>query len=241
MNEKLYSLIERYFDQGLSSSEQEELQAAMQEDSELLTAFELRQEMEHFLETDQKRQQAHQLFEELGEQHFVPEKGSSKVFRLRPVISILALAAAIALILIIWQPWQSGDLYQQYAQHQSINLVERNNEQEVLDRLQNAFNNQEYELAYQEVNKLKSLDTDAQLQLIKGIAALETDRNEDAEKVLEQLAAGGSAYSEDAIWYRGLLAIRLKNWQAARLWLNSLPGDSFWFAKAQALLEELPE
>lgn len=241
MNEKLYSLIEKYFDQGLSSSEQEELQAAMREDSELLAAFELRQEMEHFLETDQKRQQAHQLFEKLGEQHFLPEKSGTKVFRLRPVISILALAAAIALILIVWQPWQSGDLYQQYAQHQAINLVERNNEQESLDRLQNTFNNQEYELAYQEVNKISSLDTDAQLQLIKGITALETGRYEDAKNILEQLAAGTSAYSEDAIWYRGLLAVRLKNWQAARQWLNSLPGDSFWFTKAQALLEELPQ
>lgn len=241
MNEKLYSLIEKYFDQGLSSSEQEELQAAMQEDSELLAAFELRQEMEHFLETDQKRQQAHQLFEKLGEQHFPSEKSSTKIVRLRPLMSILALAAAIALILIIWQPWQSGDLYQHYAQHQSINLVERNSEQETLDRLQNAFNNQEYEFAYQEVSKLKSLETDAQLQLIKGIIAIETGRYEEAKKVLEQLTGGASAYAEDAIWYRGLLAVRLENWQAARQWLSSLAEDSFWYTKAQALLKELPK
>lgn len=241
MDEKLYALIEKYFDQGLSSSEQEELQAAMREDSELLAAFELRKEMEDFLQTDQKRQQTHQLFEELGEQHFLPEKSSTRVFRLRPVISILALAAAIALILVIWQPWQSGDLYQQYAQHQVINLVERNNEQETLDRLQTTFNNQEYELAYQEVNKLNNLDTDAQLQLIKGITALETGRYDEAKNVLEQLTAGRSAYSEDAIWYRGLLAVRLENWQAARQWLTSLPEESFWFTKAQALLKELPK
>jgi hypothetical protein len=236
---KFYTLLDDFFGPGISEADEKAMREQMTSDPSLQEAFDLRKEMEQFLEESPQREQTHQIIDQLGEEFF--QKKEAKRIRLKPLWGILSIAAAIALLIIVWQPWQSASLYQQFAAHQQLSLVERGDQANDLQALQDAFNQADYLTAYQLADKLYQEQPDAQLQLVRGIAALETDQLEAAASDFKNLAAGTSAYQEQAIWYRGLTAVKAEQWTQAQQWLNQLPEDSDYYQEAQQLLTQLPE
>lgn len=236
---KFYTLLDDFFGPGISETEEKDMRKQMANEPTLQEAYDLRQEMEQFLVEAPQREQTHQIFDQLGEEYF--QKKKAKSVRLRPLWGILSVAAAIALLIIVWQPWQSASLYQQFAEHQTINLIERGDQASNIQALQDAFNKRDYSMAYQLAEEIYSLAPDTELQLIRGIAALETDHLQVASSDFESIAEGTSAYQEQAIWYRGLTAVKQERWGQARQWLNKIPTDSDFYPKAEQLLNELPE
>ena len=236
---KFYTLLDNFFGPGISEAEEKEMREQMTHDPSLQEAFDLRQQMEQFLEEAPQREQTHQIIDQLGEEFF--QKKEAKRTRLRPLWGILAVAAAIALFILVWQPWQTDSLYQQFAEHQPINLVERGDQANDLQTLQDAFNKKDYPAAYQLAEQLYERQPDIQLQLIRGIAALETGNLQAATSDFESIASGTSAYQEQAIWYRGLTAVKAEQWAQARQWLIQIPDDSDFYQKANQLLNKLPE
>ena len=121
-----YTLIEKYLQGELNEEEANAFRLRLQEDTALAEEYTLRKSMAIFLEKDRNQASLQPQLEALGKTYFVEEKKAKVIpfYRNRLFIG-LASAAAIALLLIFWNPFQSRSLYDQYAFHQPISLTEK--------------------------------------------------------------------------------------------------------------------
>jgi thioredoxin-like negative regulator of GroEL len=127
-----------------------------------------------------------------------------------------------------------------YDTHRLMNVMIESNSTATLDKIQKAFNNQDYTTANTHLSRLAEYYKDNdELQLYYGISLMETNQHDMARMSFEKIASGNSAFKEEAQWYLALNAFKQNDKTACKDFLSKIPKEAKEYNKAQALLCEL--
>lgn len=227
-------LIEMYLDNAISPTDLLSFEKRLKEEEHLASALTKQSEIHRFL---RNREDRNDLKSMLEKQTIPQGKKPTKVipFYASNWTKLAIGVAAIFLIVMVWQPWVSPDVYQQFAQHKPLSLTERGT-QNNLAELEQTFNGKDYEqsAAFLKIYVAKSPE-DIKAQLYLGISYLELGDYEQAEILLQKIAKGQSVFKEEAIWYSALSNIKQGNNTEALRSLEKLSKDGPYTQKAKEL------
>ena len=243
MNEEDYKLLDQYLQDELTDDQKTALLERLTSDEALAAALELRQQMHTYLRTQAQQPGLEEVMKDLGRTYFAPAKEEIKIVPMaRRRWSVwVGVAAAIALILLIWNPFGPDNLYQAYADHPPLALVEKGDGQALAQQAEVAYQQGDFATAYPLLNELTALSSaNVQLQLALGISALETGRTTKARQFFEELANGNSALRSYGQWYLALSYLKTEDFAQAKIELQKLDdADPALYTKAAQLLEAL--
>ncbi len=249
MEQDNYILIEKYLNGELNEEEVNDFKLRLKEDATFSEEYTLQKSMNIFLEKDRNQPSLEAKLESLGKGFFEEEKNETedKVIpisrnknRNRWLIGLIA-TAAVAALLVFFNPFQQDDLYNQYASHQPISLTEKSEGSDAGTNAESAFNQKNYALAYENITTyLQENPEDLKAELALGISALETGKMEEAISIFEKINAGNSALKNYGTWYLALSYLKQKDFEKAKSFLNQVPkSENTLFEKAQNLLKDL--
>ncbi|MGB3546193.1 MAG: tetratricopeptide repeat protein [Saprospiraceae bacterium] len=243
MTDADYLLIDRYLQAELPAAQAEKLQRRAAAEPGLAAALAERREQHEFLRASAGREQLIQLTDRLGEWHFGAETPVKKLVprRSRRLWTGLAAAAAIALLLLLWNPFRQPDLYQKYALHTPAALVEKGDSDAAAARAEAAFNSGDYATAFPLLTEYaEAHPQDGQAKLLLGIAALEVGNYGAAQRSFKQLRRAGPVMADYGTWYLALTHLKMGDEDTAIALLRDLPGsDPYLAGRAEALLKDL--
>ena len=233
-----YTIIDRYLQGELSAEEQADFELRLQSDAALAAQLNFRQQANTYLRTQQKLPDLEKKMASLSKDYFATaDKAKIRRLARRRLFYVVGVAAAIALLLLVWNPFSSGNMYGTFADHPPLALVERAGNEATAAQAEEALEAGNYKVAYELLRTLsQATPSDPQLQLALGISALETDRFAEAEASFSTLATGNSALKEYGSWYQILLALKKNQAERVRTLLDSVSfSDPALQAKAQEL------
>ena len=234
-------LIEDYLSGKLSPEEIAAVDQRLATDAAFARAFQMQKSMNAFLVRENNKKQLIPQLEELGKKHF--EKTTAKTIGInrRRIFAGLAVAASIALLIFALNQIFQQPLYDQYAIHQPLNLIEKSESAQVAAEAQEQFNNKNYKGAYQSLTTyLEQFPDDTKAILAKGIAALELDQYEDALAIFDQIHKGSTAFQSTGTWYLALTYVKQKNFEKAKEFLYQIPrSEHVLYDKAQELMKRI--
>ena len=235
-----YTKLDQYLQNELPEAERAAFEARLQTEADLAAELQLRQQMDTYLRTQQQLPSLQEKMAALGKQHFAQtDKPRVRQLARRRLFYVLGAAAAVALVLLVWNPFSRGNLYEQFAQHPPLALVERAENQDLATQAEQALESNEFAQAYDLLKELLAANPDnPQLLLALGISALETDRSAEASRYFTELANGSTALSEYGSWYLILTAIKDGNQSLARQYLD---GQTFTDPYLQAQADRLEQ
>jgi tetratricopeptide (TPR) repeat protein len=243
MNEEDYKLLDQYLQGELPDDQKAAFEQQLQTDEALAAELELRQQMHTYLRTQAQQPGLEAAMENLGSTYFSTEEEGAKIVPIgrRRLYLVLGIAAAIALLLLIWNPFGPGNLYKAYAEHPPLALVEKGDAQALAQQAEVAYREEDFAKAYKLLNELTDLSSaNVQLQLALGISALETGRITKARQLFEELAEGNSALRNYGRWYLALSYLKTEEFTQAKTELQKLDNsDPALYDKAAQLLEAL--
>ena len=161
-------------------------------------------------------------------------------------ILLISLAAAIILLLVFGGRMLFEDKagsFEQFAQHQPLSLTERGEGDNGISAAEAAFNEGRYKEAIPPLREYLELNKeDARARLALGIAHLEKGDNDEAVRLLTEVAERGGSVAPYGNWYLALAAVRRDDKAAARRYLDRIPaGDAFLDDRVAGLREVLEE
>ena len=227
MKEEDYKSIDQYLQKELGNDEQQAFKQRLKEDNAFAKAYKESRQMTNYLQASLKQPALEEELAHLGKQYFKNETTSKAKLVRMPMLRIgLAIAAAIALLVVVWNPFNSGGLYVQFAQHPSLALVEKSASSELIQKAEKAYTSGQYEAAYLALSEvLKSEPNNVQAKLALGISALETDRIEKAQSIFGELANGSSSLKTYGNWYLALSYIKQGENEKAKPFLEKIGND----------------
>ena len=242
MKEQDNILLDAYFNGLLAEKEAELVRRRAAEEPAFAAAFQLRQEMEQWLQQEPGRQAVLETLTAVGKNSFretvqTPLKVVSLNWR-----RALLIAASFALVLVA--TWYLGSSqqpdYEQYAQHTPISFTERGNNEALQSAAETDFSQEQYARALLSLDALLLQNPDNLIAaLYKGICLIELDRATEARQVLQPLADGASALRGDAQWYTALSYLKEKNTVQCKASLQQIGAGTDHYEKAQELLKAL--
>ena len=184
--------------------------------------------------------------EDLGNIHInniekiIPKK-EVKVFSLMKYSKYLVAASLVLFASLIWMNSDDATLnYDDYANHDTLELVVRGNNEVDFLKAEKAFNTQKYALAQSELELLLKKDaTKVELQLYLAICLIEQNKFELADSILTKIVKGNSIYKNKAIWNLGLSKLKQKDYSSCKLVLTSLPKSADDYTQAAKILKKL--
>ncbi len=243
MKEEDYKKIDQYLQGELPKEENALFQSRLSEDQEFAAAFEIRQQMTNYLQASLQQPALEAKMEEFGKQYFKESTPSSGKRVKMPFLRIgLAIAAAIALLLMVWNPFNSVNLYTQYAAaHPPLALVEKNAATNLAQKAEQAYANKEYENAYIALSEIIQTEpNNVQASLALGISALESGRINEAQSIFNNLANGSSILKSYGQWYLALSYLKTDENEKAKSILETLDNNEPALKKkATELLKKL--
>lgn len=249
MEKDNYTLIEKYLNGELNEEEIKNFKTRLNEDAAFSEEYTLQKSMNIFLEKDRNQPSLKSKLETIGGDFFKEEKNEEKPKvipisrnknRNRWLVGLIA-TAAIAVLLVMFNPFQPQDLYQQYASHQSISLTEKSSGSDAGTNAEQAFNQKNYALAFENLTiYLQENPDDQKAQLALGISALESGKTEEAISIFTKINVGSSALKNYGTWYLALSYLKQKDFEKTKTFLNQIPSsEKKLFEKAQSLLKDL--
>ena len=237
-----YLKIDQYLQGELPADEIKDFEQRLKEEEDLAAEYEMRQQMNTYLRTQERLPELQKKMAELNSQHFGenPKPALRSIAR-RRLFMVVGLAAAIALLLLVWNPFSQGQLYDQFADHPALALVEKGETEEQLSSAAQAFENGDFAEAYRLLKSVEATElNNPQVYLALGISALETNQMTEAQQIFADLAGGDSALREYGIWYQALSFVKAEDYEAAKeLLQNNQLNDPQLRQQAAALLAEL--
>ncbi|SER24989.1 tetratricopeptide repeat protein [Neolewinella agarilytica] len=259
MREEDDVLISRYLAGELTNEEFQAFEDRLPRDPGLKAALRDRRQEMTFLRSEALRPDLDAKMAELAAAHFAasespaenapPEKEVAKEApeaRIRPMRrrtwwAVASVAAAVVLVLMLWNPFAGigEDPYRQFASYQPVYLTEKSSE--VVSSAQaaeTAFNGGDYAAAYNELtNYLRERPEDNEARLARGIAALETERTDEAMAIFRELAEGNTSFQTDGQYYLGLAQLKTGDLATAKATFQAIPiDDPDYGARRRAVL-----
>lgn len=237
-----YMKIDRYLQGELPEEEQQALEARLLEEPELAAELEMRQQMNTYLQTQAQLPDLRDKMAALSQEHFGQlDKPKVRQLARRRLFYTVALAAAFALLFLLWDPFGSANLYPQFADHPQLALVEKGDQEVLATQAEQAFEAGDYQTAYDALTGLRNQQVDdPQVLLALGISALELGQLEEARQTFEQLADGQTTLREYGSWYLILTYLKEGNVETTKTLLQqTVFTDSFLDSKAKLLQQKL--
>lgn len=247
MEKNNYTLIEKYLNGELNEEEILSFKTRLTEDTDFAQEYNLQKSMNIFLEKDKNAPALKKQFAKLGSEFF-QEKNNEKVIPIdrkkgnrRSLYGMIGAIAAIALLLFIFNPFQSGNLYDQYAAHQPLALTEKSTNASIATEAETFFNQKKYDLAYKNITMyLQENSDDQKAQLVLGISALEIGKDEEARAIFQKIHEGNSALKNYGTWYLALAYLKNKDFDQTKNYLKQIPNsERSLYTKAEKLLGEM--
>lgn len=240
MNEENDILISRFLAADLPPPELAAFEARLAAEPELVAELQRRKEELTFLKTEAALPHLETQMAALAAQHFLAgsedttaqeaqtqvqtkdkEEQGTKTAKVRSLnwkrwLPATGIAAAVALVLLIWNPFTSSDPYQQFAQYAPLSLTEKSSANEAsVTAAQEAFNSGNYAEAHtQLIIYLQQNPDDNEARLAFGISALETNQDAEARAVFTQLANGTTTFKDDGQFYLALAYFKAEDARA---------------------------
>ncbi len=241
--EQDYKLIEDYLAGNLDKSQIAFFEKRLASDKSFAETFQLQKSMNAFLVKENKKEELLPKLEALGEKHFDGQEATIKPIKRRRIFVGLALAASVAVLIFALNTFFQKPLYQQFADHQALNLIEKGTTEELAQQAQNQFNAKDYTNAYQSLNEyLIKNPNDTKVLLAKGICALELNKYEEAKSIFEKIKNGNSLLKSNGTWYLALTYLKQDNIDQAKIILSEIPeSGTFYSEKAKKLRSKIGE
>jgi len=237
-----FTLIDKYFKNELTASDQVEFNQQLDSDPVFAEEFAFQRSMHIYSEGIQHKAQLTQKLNNLGQEFFTKEAKpkSAKIIK-NKFFRVLVSAAAIGLLLIMFNPFSSQDLYQNFAQHRNLALIVKSDNSDWAKKAEHDFNTQNYNQAIVDLNAyLKENPNHQRALLALGISHLETNQTEEAIQIFSKIKAGNSTLNNYGTWYLALTYVKNKDFEKANQLLKEIPSsDKGLYAQAQKLMKEL--
>ncbi len=237
--------IEKYLDGQMSAEERADFEKKISETPTLKEELQLHKEMRQFLSKRDKRLQLEQQLQQIEAEYFSQHSQAGKtVERLTSVFrrhwAIMAMAASFALLITAYFLFRTS-LYDQFATHPPLALVEKSASQEQLQyEAETAFNSQHYEQAEGLLEQLLHNYPDNDLiRIYLGIAKMEVGKVQEARELFTKVASEDPAVREFAQWNLVLSYLKTGDKERCRELARKFSQDSPYFGKAQELLKKL--
>ena len=243
MQEQDNTLLDAYFNGLLAENEAESVRRRAAEDPEFASAFQLRHDIEQWLQQEPGRQAVSETLASVGKDFFrkTSEEKPLQVLRVNWKRALL-LAASFALVLFAtWYLGTPGQAsYEQYALHTPLTFTERGATETLQSAAETDFGQGRYDRALFSLDALlRQNPGNLTATLYKGICLIELDRAAEARSVLQPLAGGASALRGDAQWYIALSYLKENNTDQCKSNLQQIGAGSDHYDKAQKLLKSL--
>ena len=249
MNNDTIARIDRYLNGAMNAAEQAAFEAEVEADPSLATDLALQRDMSLFLQRKDRRAALQQELGNLGKDYFqttattATEPPTAKIVPIgRARLRWLTVAAAAAVLLILVWPWlTSPSLYEQYAQHPPLALIEKSADAPVdWSQTETAFNTGDCKTASAQLEEyLAQYPEDQLARLYLGICRIELDEGEAARELFSSLLTADVSIRDYAEWYLALSYLRAGEREACRAVLQDIAPASTLYARAQELLERL--
>jgi len=248
MQEQDYELFDDYLSKLLDTKAVSNFEERLKTDIDFKNAFETYKQASAFLENKFTNVEADLAFEEnvkgISETYFKEEHKTSineepKVRRLRPWYSGVAIAAVLLIGFFVMQQFGNPS-YSDYADYETISLVVRGNQSEILSRAEKAFNNKEYREAANYFEELLKTDANnTELQLYQAVSLVELNMFDEADALFGKITASNSIYKDKAQWYLALSKLKQEDFEACKNSLKAISVDADDYEQAQDLLSKL--
>ncbi|TYA74499.1 tetratricopeptide repeat protein [Seonamhaeicola marinus] len=247
MDDKNYILFESYLSGELSTDEIKAFELRLKNESELKQALNTYKELSSFLEHKFENEEESKAFEsnlkKISNQYFDKEDTAStktttsKVFKLYKY----AIAACVAVLLGLFTFNElSSPSFNDYNDYETISLVVRGEQEELLKTAEDAFNKRNFTEANRTFGELINGDSqNMEYKLYQGITLVELNQFTKADNLLKVVAESPSVYKNKAIWYLGLSKLKQENYNECIDVLKLLPEDADDYDKAQKLIKKL--
>lgn len=254
MNEKNDILISRYLATDLPPPELAAFEARLAAEPELAAELQRRKEELTFLKTEAALPDLETQMAALAAQHFQSNAETTEEDEARPQVQAkgekeqgektvktakvrslnwkrwlpaTGIAAAVALVLLVWNPFTSAAPYQQFAQYAPLALTEKSSTIETsVAAAQEAFNSGNYKEAHtQLIVYLQQNPDDNEARLAFGISSLETNQDAEARAIFTELANGTTAFKDDGQFYLALAYFKAED-PRAKTELEKISSDN---------------
>ncbi|MEL6253978.1 MAG: hypothetical protein AAFR87_18360 [Bacteroidota bacterium] len=253
-------LIEKYLKGLLSESEIEDFEKRLKVDAAFKQSVELEGQLSKMLSEDEwyyvkeeeadiddyKSILASDEIQEL-EKTLVKVNKSYERKKSRAIKSIYyyIAAASVVLFLVVQLFFSKRDshdtLYAKYSAIEDLpSFVSRSDEESQLSKAQILFENKEYEKALQLFEEGKGANNEGLILIYKGLAQIELEAYEAAEKSFDTLINSDLLDAEKGYWYKALLFIKRNKIRESRPVLEKIVSESLYnHPKAAELLRDL--
>lgn len=237
--------IEKYLDGQMSDEERADFEKNISEDPVLKEELQLHREMRLFVAKREGRLRLEQQLQQIGAEYFPQHSQTGKAPGkrtplLRRYWAIMAVAASFALLITAYFLFRTP-LYDQFATHPPLALVEKSANQEQLQyEAETAFNSQNYAQAEALLEQLlQNRPDDDLIRIYLGIAKMEMGKIQEARELFTQVASKDPSIQDFAQWNLILSYLKTGDKERCRELARRFSPDSPYFEKAQRLLKKL--
>lgn len=242
-----YEIIEKYLAEELSLEEINDFNKELETNEEFKKEFELYKEINTSLTNKysnlQKENKLKNTLETLGNKHFKKEEVIKAIEQKsnsvkKYLFSISSIAAIFALAFFLLKP--QANLYDQFAEHSLLEIQVKGNSEENLLQAAEYFNNAEYNLAIPLLEDyLKENPKDLEIKITLGISLLEKNKIDEAIAIFTEVYNKNNIFKNKAKWYLALAHLKNTENSKAKNYLSKITKNSFYYSKANKLLDKL--
>jgi len=239
---EMENIIFEYLLGNLNEEQKRDFELRLESDQNLHEEYLMQKRMYAFLLERNNREEYTSEIEKLGDQYF-PSDGQKLKF---PIKRVLILAIIIlTTILTTWYLLKPKEvnLYESHSDHFALHLVLKSDENTTAINAESAFNEGNFEeaiVSIREYLESNSIDTKARLAL--GISYLETDQDEEAFKIFDEIGGGNSTLKDYAIWYKALYFVKGSDFISAKKQIGAISEmDKQLYGKGQKLLGDIED
>ncbi len=243
--EEKYTFFDAFLDGTLSDPQREAFEKRLKESSALRDEFALYREAREAITARMQWESSAAPFLEtlnaFSSTHFKakPRARIRTLAHRRWSIRAAGAAAAVLLIVIVWQPWQR-DLYTRFAHHPRAELTDRSGDARDLIDGERAYNQQDYAAAAAAFGRyLEASPADSDVLFYRGISLLELGQTDAALQHFRRLFDTDTHYRDAGAWYLGLTYLRREQRDSTAWYLSRLRGSSEYSTEARRLLRKL--
>lgn len=242
MTDKDFQQIDAYLQGELSEEERLAVEVRAQSSREFREALRERQRFTTHLRAEAAAEELRPGLEAMGEKYF-PQQQKSVVKSLRPWwarASVYGSAAAVLLLvaLALTFLFPRQDLYSSFAQHDPLSLTERGGTAADAAAAETAFNAGEFGRSIPLLERyLEGQSDDERAKLALGIALLESNQDEKAIALFNEIAERESSLAPYGNWYLALAAVKRGDTAEARIFLDKIPSSDTYLMEKVARLK----
>lgn len=235
-------LVARYAEGDLSEDEQMAFESRLHVDEELKQQLADYTHIHQSLKIQFAQNKEDALFkdtlQQLNKQYFSNE---TKTVSFKPYLKWVGSIAAVLVIgLMIWAPW-NGNLYQQYAVNDQMQVTERGAAPETdLDKAATLYNESKFAEAAVILAKLNTQEpSNTIVSYYYGQTLIRTENLAKARAVLTPIFNGESVFKYDAAYAIAMSYLKENQKIDCKAWLEKIPEGTTNYQKAQALIVKL--